>query len=55
MRHKEVGVAFPDESLSQGEEVKLHLHPHWIVMIAPAFWTLVAIAGASSRRDRHDA
>jgi uncharacterized membrane protein YdbT with pleckstrin-like domain len=43
--YKEVGVAFPDESLAQGEEVKLHLHPHWIVMVAPAFWTAVAIGG----------
>jgi len=38
-------VAFPDESLAQGEEVKLHLHPHWIVMLAPLFWTVVAVAG----------
>jgi uncharacterized membrane protein YdbT with pleckstrin-like domain len=34
-------VAFPDESLSPGEEVKLHLHPHWIVMFWPTFWTVV--------------
>jgi uncharacterized membrane protein YdbT with pleckstrin-like domain len=44
-------VAFPDESLSAGETVKLHLHPHWIVMIVPAFWTVLAagavIAGAA--------
>jgi uncharacterized membrane protein YdbT with pleckstrin-like domain len=38
-------VAFPDESLSAGEQVKLHLHPHWIVMAVPVFWTVVA-AGA---------
>jgi uncharacterized membrane protein YdbT with pleckstrin-like domain len=38
-------VAFPDESLSPGEEVKLHLHPHWIVMFWPAFWTLVTLGG----------
>ena len=38
-------MAFPDESLAQGEEVKLHLHPHWIVMLAPLFWTVVAVAG----------
>jgi uncharacterized membrane protein YdbT with pleckstrin-like domain len=37
-------VAFPDESLSPGEEVKLHLHPHWVVMVAPIFWTLIAAA-----------
>lgn len=43
-------MAFPDESLSAGEEVKLHLHPHWIVMVVPVFWTVVAalavVAGA---------
>ena len=38
-------MAFPDESLAQGEEVKLHLHPHWIVMAPPLFWTVVAVAG----------
>jgi membrane protein YdbS with pleckstrin-like domain len=38
-------VAFPDDSLAQGEEVKLHLHPHWIVMTAPGFWTVVDIGG----------
>ena len=41
-------MAFPDESLSPGEEVKLHLHPHWIVMVAPVFWTLVAVAGVTA-------
>jgi uncharacterized membrane protein YdbT with pleckstrin-like domain len=41
-------VAFPDESLSPGEEVKLHLHPHWIVMVAPVFWTVVAVAGVTA-------
>jgi uncharacterized membrane protein YdbT with pleckstrin-like domain len=41
-------VAFPDESLSPGEEVKLHLHPHWIVMLAPAFWTVVAVTGIAA-------
>ena len=38
-------MAFPDESLAEGEEVKLHLRPHWIVMVAPVFWTVVGIAG----------
>jgi uncharacterized membrane protein YdbT with pleckstrin-like domain len=38
-------VAFPDESLSPGEEVKLHLHPHWIEMFWPTFWTLVTAGG----------
>lgn len=41
---KEVGVGFPDDSLTADEHVVLHLHPHWKAMIAPAFWTLVAAA-----------
>lgn len=39
-------MAFPDESLSPGEEVKLHLHPHWIVMFWPVFWALVTVGGS---------
>lgn len=38
-------MAFPDESLSPGEEVKLHLHPHWIAMFWPTVWTLVTVSG----------
>ena len=41
-------MAFPDESLAPGEEVKLHLHPHWVVMVPPIFWTVVAVAGVVS-------
>jgi uncharacterized membrane protein YdbT with pleckstrin-like domain len=41
-------VAFPDESLSPGEEVKLHLHPHWVVMVFPVFWTIVAAVSVTA-------
>jgi uncharacterized membrane protein YdbT with pleckstrin-like domain len=41
-------LAFPDESLAQGEEVKVHLHPHWIVMVRALFWTVVAGGGVVS-------
>ena len=38
-------MAFPDDSLTEGEHVVLHLHPHWKAMITPVFWTVVT-AGA---------
>jgi uncharacterized membrane protein YdbT with pleckstrin-like domain len=37
-------VAFPDDSLTDGEHVVLHLHPHWKAMVIPAFWTIVFAA-----------
>jgi uncharacterized membrane protein YdbT with pleckstrin-like domain len=40
----EVGVAFPEDSLTDDERVILHLHPHWKAMIWPTFWTLVLVA-----------
>jgi uncharacterized membrane protein YdbT with pleckstrin-like domain len=36
-------VGFPDDSLTADEHVVLHLHPHWRAMIAPTFWTIVAV------------
>src|SRR5215470_14274904 len=47
-RHRRSALAFPDESLAQGEEVKVHLHPHWIVMVRALFWTVVAVGGVVS-------
>lgn len=38
-------MGFPDDSLTADENVVLHLHPHWKAMIAPVFWTVVAVAG----------
>lgn len=35
-------MAFPDDSLTDDETVILHLHPHWVKMIFPVFWTVVA-------------
>jgi uncharacterized membrane protein YdbT with pleckstrin-like domain len=37
-------VAFPDEVLTDEEEVVLHLHPHWKTAIRPALVTLLALA-----------
>jgi len=37
-------VAFPDEVLTDQEEVVLHLHPHWKTAIRPALVTALALA-----------
>jgi len=37
-------VAFPDEILTDEEEVVLHLHPHWKTAIRPALVTVLALA-----------
>jgi uncharacterized membrane protein YdbT with pleckstrin-like domain len=39
-------VAFPDESLSEGEQVRLHLRPHAIELFWPSFWAIVTIGGS---------
>ncbi len=36
-------VAFPDEVLTDEEEVVLHLHPHWKTAIRPALVVLLAL------------
>jgi uncharacterized membrane protein YdbT with pleckstrin-like domain len=45
---KEVGVAFPEESMSEGEVVRLHLHPHWITVFWPVVAGIVLIAGGAA-------
>jgi uncharacterized membrane protein YdbT with pleckstrin-like domain len=37
-------VAFPDDVLTDEEEVVFHLHPHWKRAIRPALVTLLALA-----------
>jgi uncharacterized membrane protein YdbT with pleckstrin-like domain len=37
-------VAFPDDALTEDEEVVLHLHPHWRAAVRPALVLLVALA-----------
>ena len=37
-------VAFPDEVLTEEEELVLHLHPHWRVAVGPALLLLTALA-----------
>ena len=37
-------MAFPDEILTDEEEVVLHLHPHWKTAIRPALVTVLALA-----------
>lgn len=37
-------MAFPDDALTEDEEVVLHLHPHWKVAVGPVLVLLVALA-----------
>ncbi|WP_051809280.1 PH domain-containing protein [Actinoplanes subtropicus] len=37
-------MAFPDEVLTDEEEVVLHLHPHWKTAIRPALVAMLALA-----------
>ncbi|HIV56350.1 MAG TPA: PH domain-containing protein [Candidatus Stackebrandtia faecavium] len=40
-------MGFPNNLLSEGEEVALHMHPHWKELIAPVLWfVLVAVLGS---------
>ena len=41
-------MAFPEDSLSDGEEVRLHLRPHAISLFWPLFWTIVTFGGAGA-------
>jgi uncharacterized membrane protein YdbT with pleckstrin-like domain len=41
-------MAFPEETLSEGEKVMTHLHPHGITMFWPTFWTIVTIGGGGT-------
>ncbi|GIE99093.1 PH domain-containing protein [Paractinoplanes rishiriensis] len=37
-------MAFPDEVLTEEEEVVLHLHPHWKTAVRPALVVVLALA-----------
>lgn len=37
-------MAFPEDILTEGEQVEVHLHPHWKALIRPVLVLLVAIA-----------
>jgi uncharacterized membrane protein YdbT with pleckstrin-like domain len=41
-------VGFPDDSLTNDENVVLHLHPHWKAIITPVFWTIVTLGGIAA-------
>ena len=40
-------MAYPDDLLAQGEQVRLHVHPHWKMLIVPALVFLIT-AGAGA-------
>jgi uncharacterized membrane protein YdbT with pleckstrin-like domain len=37
-------VAFPEDILTEGEHVEMHLHPHWKALIRPVLVLVLAIA-----------
>lgn len=37
-------MGFPNNLLSDGEDVVLHMHPHWKELIGPALWFVVVAA-----------
>ncbi|GGM01836.1 PH domain-containing protein [Nakamurella endophytica] len=39
-------MAYPDNLLSRGEQVVLHKHPHWKVLVLPVLFFVVIIGGA---------
>ena len=47
---------FPRQLLADHEEIRFELRPHWIALIKPVFWTVVALAilivGSRLARDR---
>jgi uncharacterized membrane protein YdbT with pleckstrin-like domain len=40
-------MAYPDDLLSSGEQVVIHKHPHWKMLLLPVFWLLVVVAAAT--------
>ncbi|ASU77587.1 hypothetical protein CDG81_03850 [Actinopolyspora erythraea] len=39
-------MAYPDDQLGEGEQVLLHRHPHWKLLVGPLFVLVVVLAGA---------
>jgi len=42
-----VTVAYPDNVLNDGEQVVIHKHPHWKMLILPVLIFLVVVSGAA--------
>lgn len=40
-------MAYPDELLATGEEIVMHKHPHWKMLVGPVFLLLVIVAAGS--------
>jgi membrane protein YdbS with pleckstrin-like domain len=40
-------MAYPENVLTEGEQVVIHKHPHWKMLILPALIFLVVVAGAA--------
>ncbi|OLT12180.1 hypothetical protein BJF78_24975 [Pseudonocardia sp. CNS-139] len=40
-------MAYPDEVLVEGEQVVVHKHPHWKMLVLPVFVLLLVVAAGS--------
>lgn len=40
-------MAYPDDVLADGEEVRLHVHPHWKMLVLPVLVFLLTVAAGS--------
>ncbi|SDK57044.1 PH domain-containing protein [Actinopolyspora mzabensis] len=38
-------MAYPDDQLGEGEQVLVHRHPHWKLLVGPVFALLVVLVG----------
>jgi uncharacterized membrane protein YdbT with pleckstrin-like domain len=40
-------VAYPDDVLADGEQVRLHVHPHWKMLIVPVLAFLIIVGAVA--------
>lgn len=40
-------MAYPDNVLTEDEQVVIHKHPHWKMLILPVLWFLLVVAGGA--------
>jgi uncharacterized membrane protein YdbT with pleckstrin-like domain len=40
-------VPYPDDVLAEGEQVRLHVHPHWKMLIVPVLVFLITVAAVA--------
>ncbi len=40
-------MAYPDDVLAEGEQVRLHVHPHWKMLIVPVLVFLITVGAVA--------